>query len=446
MRPSAFPRELCWVICAAALGLGCGDSSKATPPPGPASAVSEAGPICPTCVRGVGTPPSGASTFVAPTPCQLSERASPIDAAAARDLGFGSGLDVLERGFESPFQWQALETQNGGPARGYIPTTTVMGRTKIATIEHRVPSLAGCADFLVVMLDVSLSTGDGAIAIDGQLRSVIERGATAPIGSGSLDLVNAHGKLQLSPQPWRAPLAGYVYLTVRFWPDLVRGQATISVIEAGTEGSDVLFFSYRPLGGRWAIDDCSAIERPMPATEPHATPDGRSAAQVRTDLQHLLDAGPKSGRWDDAGAEVAVAAVLGDPTTVCVDSGNSVVGNAVVRFRTELQVMTSDGRIGVRRDARARVEFDKNHALASAWVESYEQEPLLAKDFAAASGISGVDLGGLSGAFWHSEIYFAESGVVAPRGQVVVEGVDLDGKSTGINGAITGTITSFKWR
>ena len=88
----------------------------------------------------------------------------------------------------------------------------------------------------------------------------------------------------------------------------------------------------------------------------------------------------------------------------------------------------------------------RNHAFASAWVSIYEQQPLLAKDFATASGISGVDLGGLSAAFWHTEIYLAESGVVAPRGQVVVEGVDLDGKRTGINSAITGVITSFKWR
>jgi hypothetical protein len=29
---------------------------------------------------------------------------------------------------------------------------------------------------------------------------------------------------------------------------------------------------------------------------------------------------------------------------------------------------------------------------------------------------------------------------------VVVEGVDVDGKRTGINFAVTGTITSFTWR
>jgi hypothetical protein len=87
----------------------------------------------------------------------------------------------------------------------------------------------------------------------------------------------------------------------------------------------------------------------------------------------------------------------------------------------------------------------KTDALFSGWVEVYEQDPLLAKDFASASSISGVDLGRLPAAFWHTEIYLAESGVVAPRGEVVVEGVDLDGKVTGIEQAITGPITSFKW-
>jgi hypothetical protein len=440
MRPLAFFRALGGIIFAAAVGCGDG-SSKA----GAEGGGLEAGPICPTCVRGGGAQASGAASFVAPTPCQLSEHPSTIDAAAARELGFGSALDVLERSFESPFQWEALETRNGGPARGYVATTSVLGRTKIAGIEHRVPSLAGCADVLVVTLDVSIRTGDGAIAIDGRLQSVIERGATAPSASGSLDLADAHGTLQLSPEPWRAPLAGRVFLSARFWPDLVRGEAAVTVFEAGTEGSDVVSYFYQPLGGHWAIDHCSAAQRPMTVSEPHATPDGRSAAQMLTDLQHLLDAGPRSGHWAGAGAEVAVAAQLGEPTAVCAYSSNGLLDTAYVNYRTELQVMTSDGRVRVRRDARAYAAFDKTNAFSSAWVEIYDQDPLLAKDFATASGVSGVAFGGLPAVIWHTEIYLAEGGVVAPRGEVVVEGVDLDGAMTGIKGAITGPVASFTW-
>jgi hypothetical protein len=424
-------------IFAATIGLGCGDGA---PIPGVDGAIGggEGGQICPRCVRSSARP-ADAALPPAATPCQRSGRLSPIGAAAARDIGFGSVLDVLERTFESPFTWQARNTGSGGPATGYSPTTTLMGRTRISAIEHRVPSMAGCADSVSVTLEVSLSTGDGALAVEGHLRSFAERGATAPMVWGSIDLADAHGTLRLSPQPWPKALSGYFSLTARFWPDLVRGQALVSVDEAGMEGSDTPTYSYMPLEGRWALGDCYVMERPVTATEPHATPDGRTADQVHLDLQRLLDASPRIGHWDGGGAEVAVTAQLGGPTSVCVKESFGPLDPWYLTYRTELRMTSTDGRLQLQRNAEARAQFDPMNALSSAMVEVYEQTPVAAKDFATTTGISGVDLGRMRAAFWHTEIYLAEGGIVAPRGDLTVEGIGLDGSTAG-------PIASFKWR
>jgi hypothetical protein len=438
MPRSAVSWKLWSVILAAALAVGCAaDPADRTVPADP-------GPICPTCARGI-APPTGPG-MIEPTACQKSERASPIDVATARSLGF-SGIDLVERDFEDSFRWtvELLEGEKGGPARGYTPLTTVKGHTKIASIEHRVPSLAGCADSLAVKLDVTFSTGDGALSISGQVESDIERGVTAPTAYGSLDLGDASGTLRLDPPPTGKTLVGRLYLSLRFWPDVVRGQGSLTVVVANEEGNDVVSLFYQPLAGHWAADDCSAIDRPLNASDPGATPDGRSAAQMVADLQRMLDTGPGKGRWDGAGPEVPVTALLGRPTAICASTTKAGGRTPYLSYRTQLNVTSGDGRIRAGGDARAWIGFDPKNAVDNAWVEVYDQQTLLAQDFAAASGISGVDFGAVPAGFWHTEIYLAEYGEVGSRAEVVVEGVDLDGKVTGTKSAVTGVITSFKW-
>jgi hypothetical protein len=142
------PRVLaCIAVGVAALGLACDGSTDRT-----------SGPVCAVCVQNDGSSFNGAS-MIEPTPCQMSEVASPIDLPGARAAGFGGALDLVEREFDSPFQWTASDpVQFGSPARGYTPTTTAHVKTTIASIDHLVPSLAGCQDRLAVTLDVSFAT------------------------------------------------------------------------------------------------------------------------------------------------------------------------------------------------------------------------------------------------------------------------------------------------
>jgi hypothetical protein len=175
----------------------------------------------------------------------------------------------------------------------------------------------------------------------------------------------------------------------------------------------------------------------MNLTDPGATPTGRSAAEMRADLQAILDAGPTTGRWSGSVGEVSVAARLGEPASICK-------GYTHLTYRAELQVTTGDGRIRIARDARGYVSFDSARTLSSAWVE-IAQNTVVTAEALASFGVSGVDLGPLRGARWYTEIDLVEEGGRGVRGSVVVEGVDIDGSATGTPNAVTGPVATFTW-
>lgn len=232
--------------------------------------------VCPMCTKGGETSDFG--QFAEPTPCELSETATPIDRQTASELGFGSVLGQLERCFESPFQWAPDESINdGAPASGYAPSTSVRVQTTIATIEHVVPALQGCEDSLGTSLHVSFVTGDGAIAIEGEIRVSAKRGEEAPFGFGKLDLLGARGSLELHPSPSDEALVGRLALDASFWPEAVRGSVYIYLTDAASDNADTSTFYYRPLDGCWPnMDECSYNQQLVPPKEPNGMADGCS--------------------------------------------------------------------------------------------------------------------------------------------------------------------------
>jgi hypothetical protein len=386
---------------------------------------------------------AGAGSVLTPTLCQQSEGSDVVDAQAVRTLGFGDALDALTRDVEIPLQWTPRKTSYGAPASGYTPTTTIRVQTTISSLEHRVPSMTGCADSVVATLATRLTTGDGALDVAGELRVPLIHGEPAPVGQGTFDLAEAKGTLMLYPNAADAPVAGAAWVGVSFWPDRVRGQFLVAVSKVSERNSDVSSFLYDPLTATWPSDDCDYFARPMAPDEPGATVDGRSTAQLVADLQGMLDAGPKSGAWSPSGGKATVVTNLGAPSKVCLESRS---GLRSVSYQTPLRVTTSDGRVHVSGDARGYASFEAG-AMTNAWLEIYDTEsPVIPPaEFEAKSGISGVDFGASTGGIWHTEVYLADPSNPGVRGEVVVEGIDVDGHVTGVPYAVQGPIASFNW-
>ena len=97
-------------------------------------------------------------------------------------------------------------------------------------------------------------------------------------------------------------------------------------------------------------------------------------------------------------------------------------------------------------DATGNAVFDTNGAVTDGWVEIYNDQPIPAAEFVAKSGISGVNFSQSTGALWHTEIYLTDNGAPGVHGDVIVEGVDLDGHVTGIPTAVMGPLATFNWR
>jgi hypothetical protein len=425
--------QLAGLFASLALILGCSEG-------GP---VGDGVNVCTRCKIGAQVSMGGAGSSLAPTPCQQSETGVPVDTQTVRALGFADALDVLERDVEIPMKWSPRETSYGAPASGYTPTTTVRVRTTVSALEHRVPSMMGCADSVVATLDTRLTTGDGALDVSGQLLAPLTHGEAAPMAQGSLDLAGAKGTLMLYPNAADAPVAGAAWVGARFWPDRVRGQFVVAISKISERSSDVSSFTYDPLTADWPSDDCLYIARPMKADEPGATPDGRSAAQLVTDLQAMLDAAPKAGLWTPTGVQATVVTHVGAPTKVCSEARS---WGRSVSYQTRLQVTTSDGRVHVSGDARGYASFEAG-AMTNAFLEIYDTESPVLKpsEFEAKSGISGVDFGGSTGGIWHTEVYLADPEKPGVRGEIVVEGIDVDGHVTGVPYAVQGPIASFNW-
>jgi hypothetical protein len=417
MSPFTSIRRLAGLAAAMALVLGCDSVTPA----------GDGKYVCRYCTKKPQDRP-GLPLFGLLTPCQQSETATPVDAQSARTLGFGATLDLLERDLESPFEWIARETPNGAPATGYQPATTVRVRTRVAALQHRVPSLAGCQDSVVATLAATLATADGALETEGQLVANVTHDEPAPTASGSFDLAGARGSLMLYPDGSGWPLWGGVGLGLRFWPDGARGHLSIVMGRPGEYGSDSLTFGYWPIEGRWPVDDCGYDERPMAPDEPGATPGGRSPAQLVTELQGMLDAGPRNGIWAPSGAQATVTTRLGPPAKVCLISRPDLLA---VNFRTQLQISTSDGLLQLNHEASGGAGFDASDRATSAGVgiSNLELMPIPAQEFKAKTGIKGIDLGQARAANWRAHVSVVGGNFNAVNGQVIVNGVGVPGAS-----------------
>jgi hypothetical protein len=91
------------------------------------------------------------------------------------------------------------------------------------------------------------------------------------------------------------------------------------------------------------------------------------------------------------------------------------------------------------------VSFAADGTTLGAWLEIYDNEPILPEDFAAKSGVHGVEFGSHQAAIWYTDLYFIEGGVPRVRGTISLEAIDLDGSVTGIETAVLGPFATFTW-
>jgi hypothetical protein len=394
----------------AALSVGC-DSD------------GEIAPICEVCADGGQT-----SDFGEWDGCSIGE-GTPIDLSAARELGFAN-LESLERQFEVPLTWTPQPANNGDPATGYEASTVLHGRTTFVRFEHVEPEMSGCEDFVRVTLDLELSTADQALRVADHVVSRVRRGELAHWVGGELNLGNATGTLRLHPSDWSWVNYGNFAVTMRFWPDQVRGEGSIYLAEAKSEG-DIAAAGrgYGPLTARFPHDRCETFAFPFEPDDPGATPSGDSARDVRAELQSIIGTLPVAGSWSN-GESASVVTTLGEPARVCSADGG-------LAFEVPLTVTSDDGRLRIEQLARAVVGYDGSE-MVRAWVEYYGRDLYPSASFAEHTGISGVDFGDVPRAYWHEELYLVGSEDEGPNGHVTVEGVSADG-------VVLGPLATFDW-
>lgn len=393
--------------------------------------------VCPRCTA-VGGETSDFGDERPPTPCELSAEPESIDAATARALGFAGVLDALEASFELPFEWTAGTTEPEAPASGYAASTRLVGSTRVGAVVHQVPSLAGCVDWLDVSLDTSLATADGALSIAGALPARVERDTLVASVAGRLDLSQARGSLVIEPPPAPEPLVGFVRAQLYVWPDAVRLTLGVGTDIASEVGSDTPSYHYEPLFGMGPIDECAIEARPYAFDAPTPSTGEATFAARFAELASYIDARqPFAARWE-SGAETTLSVVLAEPLSVC-DDGSRVT--AALGYRLE----SADGRVDIDTDGSLSVAFDAV-APGHGWVSASSAElPIAADDFAASTGISGIDFQGYGGGSWHSQLRFDPAAEPAIGGELGIEANDLDGSVSGFPGSYGGVLDTLRW-
>lgn len=404
------------------------------PPGGPATAPGGSGRVvCPACA------PAGGETSDfgderPPSACQISAEPTSIDLEAARALGFGEALSMLEASFDVAFEWSEAAEPEHAPS-GYAESTRVSGSTSVASIVHQVPSLAGCDDWLDVSLAATLATADGALAIEGTLPAAVERDAIVTSASGRLDLRDARGSLVFEPPPAPGPVVGFVRAQLYVWPDAVRLTLAVGAELASEIGSDTPSYHYEPLFGMGPLDECAIEARPFSFDAVTPISGEQTFAERYAELQSfIVERQPLDARWD-SGAETTASIELGEPLSVCDDG-------ARVQASVPYRVRSADGRVDIDSDGSLSLSFASG-APGRGWVSASSSEaPLAAEDFADA-GISGIDLGGYGGGIWHSQLRFDPSAALA--GEISIEAHDIDGRVSGLPGSYGGVIDTLRW-
>jgi len=381
------------------------------------------GPICADCA----TNTAGGQTtdFGSGGGCQEDTR-TPVDVDTARSLGF-TVVDQLDRKFDTSLAWTPRDT-TGQPATGYDAHTTLHVEMSLLGVD-RVTTVDGkCGDYLQANVGVTLATADQAISVGGVLQSWgTELGVPAVGVEGTLDLGYAIGTLVLHPDPQPEPLAGKLAVEMLLWPQGARGQLSLSLVDASYQptGGDVEpgpRYLYAPLDAKFPDDACDYQALPFGADDPGAAATGESASDLVANVAAMFGSDPLPGAWSDTG-DVTVTTSFGAPTNVCVL--NNAVDANVVTMQVPIHITSSDGRAHVDDLANFSVTYDAG-TVQNEWLEATHDTPVTRDDFAAASGLSGIDFGDAPAASWHTELFLESSDQpeTKPYGGIFVEAVD----------------------
>jgi hypothetical protein len=376
--------------------------------------------ICPQCVEHAGGEtsdfgdgseqlPGGLGDRPGPTPCELSDQPAAIDVEAARALGFGAALELVDRSFDVPLSWTARQPDAGGPAAGYASETRLLGTTGIASLVHHVPTLAGCEDWLTGRVTTTLETADGALSIGGSLSTRLDRSASFAELRGLLDLSQAHGTLEISP-PEYPSISAFIVPVIYVWPgDETRVVLSVAALDSRSFDSDVVNFEYRPLDARGPVDYCEPHELPLDLDEPIPGA-SESLAQLYPAAQAELTMLERPALWSSGGG-TTVSNELGQPYDICDANGGGVPSYSV-----PYRVTSADGRVNFSGVARASSSFEAGAVRgASLWT----------KREAASAAATGIGGGEVSGTTWETELLFVDhtdDGVKNPalRGGLVI--------------------------
>jgi hypothetical protein len=251
--------------------------------------------------------------------------------------------------------------------------------------------------------------------------------------SGYMDLSTAQGTLELNP-PDFPQLSTYAVANMRLWPDDTRVSLAVIVLDPNDVSEDSYFHQYRPLEGMGPDDGCSLSSLPLDIDEPNPFWAGATLGQRFPDVQALFTRSDAPSAWASGGA-TTVTTELGDPISACAREFG------FVHYQVPYRVLSADGRVAIDDVAWAMASYDGT-TLTDAWVEIYPDVVEPRDTFADRTGISGVPFGDHGAARWHTELYFDDDtndGVVNPsvRGEVTVEGIDIDGRVTGNPGVVT---------
>lgn len=233
--------------------------------------------------------------------------------------------------------------------------------------------------------------------------------------TGRLDLAHASGTLRLYPAVWvPAPRVGYLDIALWYWANSVRGSAFVEVAQVGNEDSLV---RYRPLTGDFPTDGCPPWQRPFPPSEPSPLLFGSSPQDLRDELvTGLALVQPATATWWSNGEQTTISAELGSPFSACE------VPNGMV-YRIPLRLTSADGRVDIDRVARAAAQVDDTGAVDDAWLSIEDNNVYPPEEFSASSGISGLNLGSLTGARWSAILYPRRPPGVARQGHIRIESV-----------------------
>jgi hypothetical protein len=357
----------------------------------------------------------------------MTEVAASIDATEARQRGFGTGLDRLERDFSSDLGW-TIRAEPVRPAdEQYLSRTTLEGTIRLKDLVLVASPLADCEPRLAVGVDISLHTGDGALIATGSLGGTLTRFGRQEVG-GIFDLSAVHATLSAIPGLPSPRMVSEALVSMQLWPDSVRGLIQVTLPEPGAQPVDGGIRG-ELLEGIFPIDDCPSDSAPLEPAAASPALAGLSPNQVNERLNTVLrQRMPMMARWQD-GRETTVTFGAGSPLRhVCVREVDAATGSGFFFYDAQLVIKSADGRVNIEQGgAHSYVQISKDGAIEKASLEIYPQDHAISQqELPKVAGISGLDLGGAQYFFWSAELQLQDTGQeLACRGSVGLDGSNI---------------------